>query len=92
MIYTLVMFGIMGTLFYFALIRPQKLRAKQLEELIKNLRSGDKVLTNGGIVGTVVNVNEKTVSIRSEGTKLEVMKTAVSEVTERRSETADAKS
>ena len=92
MFYTLGMFGIMGVLFYFALIRPQKLKAKEMEDRLKSLKNGDKVVTSGGIIGTVVSVNEKTLSIRSDGTKLEVIKSAVSEVTERKGEMADTKS
>lgn len=92
LINTLVPFGIMAVLFYFALIRPQRLRAKELEQRVSSLKPGDKVLTNGGILGTIVTIREKTLSIRSEDTKFEVLKSAVSEVTERKSETADTKS
>lgn len=92
LINTLVMFTVMGVLFYFALIRPQKLRAKELEQRVSSLKPGDKVLTNGGILGTIVTIREKTLSIRSEETKFEVLKSAVTEVTERKSETADTKS
>ena len=59
---------------------------------MSGLKPGDKVLTNGGILGTIVTIREKTLSIRSEDTKFEVLKSAVSEVTERKSETADIKS
>lgn len=91
MIYTLGMFAIFGVLFYFALVRPQRLRAKELEQRINSLKQGDKVLTNGGILGTIVSIREKTLSIRSEDTKFEVLKSAVSEVTERKGEAADTK-
>jgi preprotein translocase subunit YajC len=86
------MFVIMGVLFYFALIRPQKMRARELEERVKSLKPGDKVLTNGGILGTIVSIREKTLSVRSEDTKFEVLKSAVSEVTERKGEPAEVKS
>ncbi|MCL5098949.1 MAG: preprotein translocase subunit YajC [Candidatus Omnitrophica bacterium] len=69
--------------FYLALIRPQQKKAKEHVELIKTLRPGDKVLTNGGIMGVVVGIKEKSVSIRSADTKLEVLKSAVTEITER---------
>jgi preprotein translocase subunit YajC len=77
------MLVIMGFIFYFALIRPQRLRARQQENLLKNLKAGDKILTASGIVGIVVSVKDKTVSIRSADTKLEILKSAVSEITER---------
>ncbi len=88
----LPMFAIMGVLFYFSLIRPQKLRAKEQEERIKSLKPGDKVVTTGGVLGTIVSIKEKTVSIRSEDTKFEVLKSAVTEIAERKSDTADTKS
>src|SRR5215204_7220862 len=68
---------------YFAIIRPQQRRQKQHEQLLKTLKIGDKVTTTSGIVGVVVGVKDKTATIRSADTKLEVLKTAVSEITER---------
>lgn len=61
-----VPFLFIAVIFYFILIRPQKLRAKQQAELIASLKSGDEVLTNAGIYGTVTNVNpeKKTVTVR----------------------------
>jgi preprotein translocase subunit YajC len=69
--------------FYFMLIRPQQKKAKEHGELLKTLKPGDKVLTNGGVVGVVVGVKEKTLSIRSADAKLEVIKSAVSDILER---------
>ena len=83
---TLTMIGtlvLMGVMFYFLLIRPQRVRARQQEQLLKALKPGDKVVTTSGIFGVVVSVKEKTVFIRSADTKLEVLKSAVSEITER---------
>ena len=68
---------------YFAIIRPQQKRQKAHEQLLKSLKAGDKVNTTSGIVGVVVGVKDKTVSIRSADTKIEVLKSAVSEITER---------
>ena len=72
-------------IFYFILIRPQQKKAKAHAELLKTLRPGDKVVTSGGILGIVISVKEKSVSLRSADTKLEVLKSAVSEITERTS-------
>ena len=85
-------FALGSVLFYFAIIRPQRLRTKELENRVKGLRPGDKILTSGGILGTIVSIKEKSLSIRSEDTKLEVLKTSVSEVTERKGEPVEAKS
>jgi len=60
-----------------------KKKLKQHESLVNSLKSGDKILTTGGIIGTVVSVKDKSISFRSADTKLEVLKSAVAEVTER---------
>lgn len=44
--------------FYFLLIRPQQKKMKQHKELLANIRRGDKVVTGGGIIGTVTKVGE----------------------------------
>ena len=74
--------------FYFVLIRPQQKKAKEHQVLLKSLRPGDKVVTSGGVIGTVLAVKEKIVTIRSGDTKLEVTKGAVSEVVERSGDAA----
>lgn len=75
--------------FYFVLIRPQQKKAKEHNELLKSLRTGDKVVTNGGVMGIVVGVKDKSVSIRSAESKLEVLKSAVTEITEKASGSAE---
>ena len=70
--------------FYFILIRPQQKKAKEHQKLLTTLSSGDKVMTSGGVIGTIINVKEKTVTVRSADTKLEISKAAVSEILERR--------
>ena len=70
--------------------RSQKKKLQEHDALLKSLRRGDKVLTGSGIVGTVVSVTDKTISIRSADTKLEVLKSAVSEVTERGAESKES--
>lgn len=74
---------LMFVIFYFLLIRPQQKKAKEHTELLKTLKRGDKVVTNGGIVGVVVSVKEKFVTVRSEDSKFEMLRTAVAEITER---------
>ena len=68
--------------FYFILIRPQQQRAKQQAKLIANLKSGDKVVTSGGIIGVVTSVKDQTVSLRSADAKMEVTKASVTEILE----------
>lgn len=76
---------IMFVMIYFVMIRPQQRKAREHQALIQGLKPGDKVLIGGGIIGVVVSVKEKTLSIRSADTKLEVLRSAVTEVTERAS-------
>ncbi|MCF8463015.1 MAG: preprotein translocase subunit YajC [Rickettsiaceae bacterium] len=44
--------------FYFLLLRPQEKRRKVLEDMIKSLKKGEKVITTGGIIGVVTKINE----------------------------------
>jgi preprotein translocase subunit YajC len=77
------MVAIMGIMMYLIIIRPQRTRQKQLNTLMSNLKAGDKILTSSGIVGVVVGVKDKTVSIRSSDSKLEILKSTISEITEK---------
>jgi preprotein translocase subunit YajC len=70
----------------------QRKKQRQHDELLKTLKTGDKVTTSSGIVGVVVGLKEKSVNIRSADTKLEILKSAVSEITERGGETAQSQS
>jgi preprotein translocase subunit YajC len=81
-------FILIFVIFYFLLIRPQQKRAREHEALIKTLKPGDKVVTNGGVIGVIITVKEKSVSLRSADTKLEILKSAVSQVTERAGESS----
>lgn len=71
--------------FFLIMHFSQQKKIKQHDELLKSLKPGDKVLTNGGIIGVVVGVKDKSVSIRSADNKLEVLKSAVTEITEKSS-------
>jgi len=66
--------------FYFILIRPQQQRTKQQAKLLAALKAGDKVITAAGIVGLVVAVKDKTVTLRSADAKFEVTKVSVTEI------------
>jgi preprotein translocase subunit YajC len=68
--------------FYFILIRPQQKRAKEQRKLLEALKSGDKVVTSAGLIGEVITVKDKTVSLRSGDSKLEVTKDSVVAITE----------
>jgi len=76
--------------FYFALIRPQQKKQKQQAELLKAVKSGDRILTNSGIIATVITVKDKSITIRSADAKFEITKSAVAEITERSGESSEA--
>jgi preprotein translocase subunit YajC len=85
--------GLMVVLFvvmYVVMIRPQQIKAKEQDKLLKSLKRGDKVITSSGIVGVVVAVNDRTITLRSADTKLELLKSAVTDITERSGDTAEA--
>src|SRR5205085_310616 len=67
--------------FYFLLIMPQRKRQRQLQEMIGNLKAGDRVVTNGGILGTITAVRDNTFLIRSgEKSILEISRSAIAAV------------
>jgi preprotein translocase subunit YajC len=71
----ILIFGV----FYFLLIVPQRKRQRALQETIENLKAGDKIITNGGIVGTITAVRDNTFLIRSgEKSILEISRGAIS--------------
>ena len=78
----IILIVLMIVMMYFMMIRPQSQRAKQQAKLIDSLKSGDKVVTTSGIVGVVVTVKDKTVSLRSSDAKMEVTKSSVTEILE----------
>ena len=65
------------------MIGPQRKKAKQLEAMLKALKPGDKIVTASGILGVVITIKDRSVSIRSADTKMEVLKSSVAEITER---------
>ncbi len=83
MVQMIGMMVIMVVMFYFVLIRPQQRKARELEKLLGTVKSGDRVVTSSGIIGTVVNVKDKFVSLRSADSKLEILKSSITEVLER---------
>jgi preprotein translocase subunit YajC len=76
---------ILGAFFYIT-SRSQKKKVKEHEEKIKSLKSGDKIITNSGIIATVVTVKEDSISIRSADAKFEITKASVADIRERSGE------
>ena len=77
----LVPFVCIGVIFYFLIIRPQSKKQKEHDVLVKSVKTGDKVVTNGGIHGLVSNVKDTTVIVKiAENVKIELDKAAISSV------------
>lgn len=73
----LPMFGIL-IIFYLLLIRPQAKRAKEQKQMVEALQRGDEVITNGGILGQIINVSENYVVIEVAPTiEVTVLKSSV---------------
>ena len=63
-------------IFYFFLIRPQQKKVKEHKLMVENLKRGDKVVTSGGIVGSIERVidNDKVEVLISDSVKVEIIK------------------
>ncbi len=76
----LMMVVVMG-IFYFLLILPQQRRQKQIRAMLQALKAGDKVITNGGIYGTIVGVEGDAVQLRvADQVKIKVARSAIASV------------
>ena len=81
MLVTMLPFLLIIVIFYFFMIRPQNKKQKETEKMLNALKKGDKVITIGGIHGTVSSVKDKTVIVKvDENTKLEFNRTAIASV------------
>ena len=68
---------VMG-IFYVLLIMPQQKRQKKVQEMIASLKAGDKVITSGGIYGTVVGLEDNAVQLRiADQVKIKVSRAAI---------------
>ena len=75
LIFVVLLFGLM----YFIMIRPQRKRQKEHQQLIDELKRGDRVVTAGGIYGVIESINEDSVTIKVEsGATMKVAKGSVS--------------
>ena len=78
---SLLPFLLIIVIFYFFLIRPQNKKQKETQKMLNALKKGDKVITIGGIHGTVSSVKENTVIVKvDDDCKLEFNRTAISSV------------
>ena len=93
----LPLFVIIGLLFYFVLLQPERKRRQQHAELLASLKKNDRILTHGGIYGTVVNIHGDSgdVTIRideNSNTRVRITRNSIGQIiTEGEEETRDKK-
>ncbi len=79
---SILMLGLMVLVFYFFMIRPQMKKQKDLKKFREGLKAGDKIVSIGGIHAKILEISDSTELIQSEGTKLRLEKSAVSQAME----------
>ena len=68
-------------IFYFLLIRPQKKSQQDHQKMLTELKKNDEVVTSGGILGTIVNIQEDVITLRiDDNTRIKVQKGSISKL------------
>ena len=81
LIANIVLFGSIILIFYFMIIRPQQKRAKERQAMIDSMKKGDKIITAGGIHGTIVAVEDKTVLLQiADNVKVKVERSTIGNI------------
>ena len=82
MLTSLLPFVLIFVIMYFLILRPQQKRVKQHQEMVKNVRRGDTVVTSGGLIGKVTKVtDEEQIEVEvAEGVRVRQMKSMIAEV------------
>ncbi|MFQ5598415.1 MAG: preprotein translocase subunit YajC [Nitrospiria bacterium] len=80
-IVSLAPFILIFVFFYFLLIRPQQKKAKERQDMVNALKKGDRVTTNGGLMGTVTNLGDKVITLQiAEGVRVKVVRNNIDTV------------
>ena len=86
---TFVTFGLVILIFYFLIIRPQNKKNRDTKNMLAAIKKGDRVVTAGGIRGTILSVKDQVVVLKvDDSVKLEFSKSAISNVLEQSKEPA----
>ncbi len=81
MISTVIMFALIIFIFYFMIIRPQGKRQKERQKMLEAMKKGDRIVTNGGLHGKIVGMEDKTLLVEiADNVKVKVEKSAVGAV------------
>ncbi len=76
----IILIVVFGAIFYFLIIRPQRKREREHQKLLQSLKRGDRVITAGGIYGTIDKIDGDTVILSlEEGAKVRVSKSSIVE-------------
>jgi preprotein translocase subunit YajC len=75
---------LMIVVFYFLLIRPQQARQRKWQDMLGNLKPGDKITTSGGIRGVILSIKDDAIQLRipPDNLRIEVIKSAIASVTQ----------
>jgi preprotein translocase subunit YajC len=74
----LIPFALVLAIFYFIILLPMKKRQKKVQEFLSALKVGDRVITSGGIYGSITKVNEESVQLQvAQNVRLEVARSAI---------------
>lgn len=77
----LLFLGALFFVFYFFIIRPQSKRQKEIQKKVEEMKKGDKVVTGGGLIGTVNTIDEETVLLEIDsGVKARFQKGSITDV------------
>jgi preprotein translocase subunit YajC len=81
---TFLPFLLIIVVFYFLLIRPQQKRQQKWQQMLGNLKTGDRITTTGGIRGTILAIKDDSIQLRvpPDNLRIEVVKTAIASVTQ----------
>jgi preprotein translocase subunit YajC len=78
---TILMFAVIIAIFYFMILRPQQKRQKERQKLLESMKKGDRVVTAGGLHGTIVGIEDKTLLLQiAENVKVKVERSSISVV------------
>jgi preprotein translocase subunit YajC len=73
-----LIFLAIGLIFYFIVFLPNKKRQKALQDMLSNLKNGDKVITSGGIFGVVAGIKDDRIQLKvADQVKIEISKSAI---------------
>ncbi len=84
----LILLALLLVLFWFVLVRPQRSRAREQQQLIRSLEAGDEIVSTGGIYGTITEIEDEVLHVEiADGLRVRMARGAVAGIVERDEET-----